>query len=446
VPRPSWIEHVVAVAVGCLALGLALGLVLAATGPSLARFSAGLIGHGGRAPGPHAVRMTVAARSSWVATWAASPEAADDGAPEHGFHDQTIRDVIYTSAGGTAVRVKISNLFGTRPLDVGAASVGTVLDGAGLLSAATRPLAFGDSRKGSVTIPAGGSVTSDAVAYEVPPLTDLAVSLYLPRATGPATWHSLAQQDSYVAHGDHALSGRAMPYGLTEHSWYFLTEVDVRSVAAPGTVVAFGDSITDGLGSRSGSDDRWPNFLARRLEAAYEDRAPGVVDEGISGNRVLSGCTGPSALDRFTRDALGVSGVRAVILLEGINDIGYASRPPGHCAKAAGRDVTAAEIEGGYQRLIALGHARGVAVYLGTLTPAAGLTRSGQEMREAVNRWILSSYAAHICDGVIDFAGAIADPDDPVYFSPADNSGDDLHPDDLGYSQMASAVPLAWLK
>jgi lysophospholipase L1-like esterase len=432
-----------AIPLGRVALGVALGVFLAATGPSLARLPAGLFSREGRPPEPRAVRMAAVTRASWIATWAASPEAAGDGAAERGFDDRTVRDVIYTSSGGTAVRVRISNRFGTRPLDIGAASVGTVLDGAGLVSAQTRPLDFGDG-KGSVTIPAGGSVTSDPVPYDVAPLAELAVSLYLPSPTGPVTWHSLAQQDSYVARGDSADSNRATSYRTTERSWYYLTEVDVRSATAHGTIVAFGDSITDGLGSNAGADDRWPNFLARRLQAAFGDRAPGVVDEGISGNRVLSACVGPSALSRFGRDALSVAGVRAVILLEGINDISYATRPPGRCGSQANRDLTASAIEDGYLRLIAMARARGVAVYLGTLTPAPGLTRAGRTLRQEVNRWILGSYAAHVSDGVVDFAGAVADPGDPAYFNPACNSGDSLHPNDLGYNMMADAVPLAW--
>jgi lysophospholipase L1-like esterase len=434
----------------CVALGITLGLAMAATGPSLARFSAGLMGQGGRTSEPHAARMAATPQGSWLATWAASPQAAGgEAVPRGGFDYRTVRDVIYTSVGGTAIRVRISNLYGTLALHIGAASVGRILDGAGLLPAGTTALAFGERGERSVTIPAGGSVTSDPVSYDVPPLTELAVSLYLSASAGPMTGHSLAQQDSYVAVGDHADTSRAAPYDITEHSWYFLTEVDVRSMTADGTIVAFGDSITDGTGSHAGSNDRWPNYLARRLEAAYGERAPGVVDAGISGNRVLttSACGGRSALQRFGRDALGVAGVRAVILLEGINDINFASRPPGRCTTPASRDVTAGEIEGGYRRLIAMAHARGVAVYLGTLTPAAGaLTPARVAMREAVNRWILASSAAHISDGVINFAGAVADPGDPAYLNPPCNSGDDLHPDDLGYNMMADAIPLAWAR
>ena len=184
----------------CVALGITCGLALAAAGPSLARFTAGLIGRGGRASAPHAAPLAATAQATWLATWAASPQAAGVGAvPRGGLDDRTVRDVIYTSVGGTAIRVRISNLYGTVALHIGAASVGTILDGAGLLPGGTRALAFGQRGERSVTIPAGGSVTSDPVSYNVPPLTELAVSLYLPVPTGLMTVHSLAQQDSYVA-------------------------------------------------------------------------------------------------------------------------------------------------------------------------------------------------------------------------------------------------------
>jgi len=432
-----------------LALGLTLGVAMALAGAPVARLWTGQAGDGARPASAHAVRMQVD-KPSWVATWAAAPQGAGVGAAGVGASgDKTIRDVIYTSVGGTALRVKISNRHGTRPLDIGAASVGTVLAGAGLLPATTRPLAFGPAGKGSVRIPAGATVTSDPVSYDVQPLTELAISLYLPVPTGPTTGHLLAQQNGYVADGDQVDTSRASRYDVSGNSWYFLTEVDVRSVAAGGTIVAFGDSITDGTGSHAGSDGRWPNYLARRLQAVYGDRAPGVVDEGISGNRVLttSACGGgTSALLRFGQDALGVTGVRAVVLLEGINDINFATRARGRCVTPASRAVTAGQIEGGYRQLIAMAHARGVAVYLGTLTPTAVLTPAGASMRVAVNRWILASAAAHISDGVVNFAGVVADPSDPAYLNPACNSGDGLHPNDLGYNLMAGAIPLAWAR
>jgi lysophospholipase L1-like esterase len=429
----------------CLAAGVALGLVAASLIPSLA-ISAGSKQPGSTkassAPSGSAtpqVRIQ-AARASWVATWAASPMAASDSEQaEQGFSDQTIREIIYVSAGGEALRVHLSNLFGTRPLTIGGASVGVVLDGGELVPASSRRLTFGG--RPAVTVPAGATVTSDPLSGTVAPLAELAISIYLPGPTGPATNHAYAGQTTFIASGDQVAETQGASFRRREASWYFATEVDVRTATADGTIVAFGDSITDGVGSEAGSNDRWPNFLARRLEATLGDRAPGVVDEGIGGNRVLSGssCFGQSGLERFERDALSEPGVRAVIVLEGINDIGFALGRASACTIPVSRHITAAAIEAGYLRLIAMAHARGVKIYLGTLTPAPGR----EPLRSEVNRWIMTSHAA---DGVINFAAATGEPGDPHYYNPDYNSGDNLHPNDLGYDMMANAIPLAWVR
>jgi lysophospholipase L1-like esterase len=429
----------------CLAAGVALGLVAASLIPSLA-ISAGSKQPGSTkassAPSGSAtpqVRIQ-AARASWVATWAASPMAASDSEQaEQGFSDQTIREIIYVSAGGEALRVHLSNLFGTRPLTIGGASVGVVLDGGELVPASSRRLTFGG--RPAVTVPAGATVTSDPLSGTVAPLAELAISIYLPGPTGPATNHAYAGQTTFIASGDQVADAQGTSFRRREASWYFATEVDVRTATANGTIVAFGDSITDGVGSEAGSNDRWPNFLARRLEATLGDRAPGVVDEGIGGNRVLSGssCFGQSGLERFERDALSEPGVRAVIVLEGINDIGFTLGRASACTIPVSRHITAAAIEAGYLRLIAMAHARGVKIYLGTLTPAPGR----EPLRSEVNRWIMTSHAA---DGVINFAAATGEPGDPHYYNPDYSSGDNLHPNDLGYDVMANAIPLAWVR
>jgi lysophospholipase L1-like esterase len=434
----------------CVAAGIAVGLVAASLTASPAVSSGGGLDASapygsapfGSAPyGSAAPRVrTQAARDSWVATWAASPMAASDsGQAAQGFGNQTVRDIVYTSVGGDALRVRLSNLFGTRPLTIGNASVGSVLASAVLVPGSGRPLTFGGSA--TVTIPAGSTVTSDPLSETVMPLAELAISLYLPDPTGPATNHAYAGQTNFVASGDQVGDATGTSFSDRVQSWYFATEVDVRSATADGTIVAFGDSITDGVGSESGADDRWPNYLARRLDASLGDRAPGVVDEGIGGNRVLSDsrCFGQSALTRFERDALSEPGVRAVIVLEGINDIGFAMNPVNACTLPVSRQLTAAQIEAGYLRLIAMAHAHGIKVYLGTLTPAP----AREPLRSEVNRWIMDSRAA---DGVIDFAAVTSAPDDPRYYNPAYNSGDNLHPNDLGYDAMANAIPLAWLR
>jgi len=431
--------------VACLAVGVAVGLVAASLIPSLVTPAGskhpGSTNHSSAPSGSATPRVRIqAARASWVATWAASPMAASDSEQaEQGFSDQTIREIVYVSAGGEALRVHLSNLFGTRPLTIGGASVGVVLDGGELVPASSRRLTFGGRL--SVTIPAGATVTSDPLIGGVAPLTELAISIYLPDSTGPATNHRYAGQTTFVASGDQLTDATATSFNLREPSWYFATEVDVRSTTADGTIVAFGDSITDGVGSEDGSDDRWPNFLARRLEAALGDRAPGIVDEGIGGNRVLSGsgCFGQSGLARFERDALSEPGVRAVIVLEGINDIDFAREPAKACTVPVSGPMTAARIEAGYLQLIAMAHAHGIRIYLGTLTPAP----IREPLRGEVNRWIMTSHAA---DGVINFAAATSEPGDPDYYNPEYNSGDNLHPNDLGYAMMANAIPLTWVR
>jgi lysophospholipase L1-like esterase len=389
--------------------------------------------------------------SGWVASWAASPMAPTaliSAQAQAGFADQTVRNIVYTSVGGDAFRVRVSNAFGASPLTVGAVRVGLILDGAQLVPGSTHAVTFGG--KTAFTIPAGAEVLSDPVAMRVPPLTELAISLYLPAPTGPATYHQDAQQTGYVASGDHAGDPAATAYTTTTSSWFFADGFEVHAPQTPGTVVAFGDSITDGYQSQTGANARWPNYLARRLEAAFGGRAPAVVDEGISGNRILSpsACFGVSAETRFARDALSQPGVRDVILLEGINDIGFSGEPDTGCYTPNNPGVTAAQIEAGYRQLIAMAHARGVKIFGGTLTPFWGSnagyggyygTDHGEALREQVNAWIRSS---HAFDGVIDFSAATQDPVAPLYLNPPYNSGDSLHPGDLGYEAMAGAIPL----
>jgi lysophospholipase L1-like esterase len=282
----------------------------------------------------------------------------------------------------------------------------------------------------------------------VPALTDLAVSIYLPGKTGPATYHSDAQQTNYISgNGNFAGQDSGAAFTTTSASWYYADAVDVAaSPRVTGSVVAFGDSITDGFQSTPNGNLRWPNDLARRFLSS-PGSALGVPDEGISGNRILhdSPCFGVNALSRFRRDALSQTGVRDVILLEGINDIGFSQTPNSGCT-APNTAVTADQIIAGYQKLIAEAHARGVRIFGGTLTPFKGASywsAAAEAKREAVNNWIRTS---HAFDGVIDFASAVASPSDPQTMNPAYDSGDHLHPNDAGYQAMANAVKLSQLR
>jgi len=400
-----------------------------------------------------------AARSNpgWVAAWAASPL----GGGTTGFSNQTVRNIIYTSISGSEVQVRLSNTFGSGPVEVGATSLGVVLDGAQLVPGTSQSLTFGGHT--SVTIPAGGEVLSDPIHMQVPRLTKLAVDLYLSSPTGPATYHPLAWETNFVASGDHAGDAASTAYTTKAGSWYFVDGVDVRNPATPETVVAFGDSITDVGHSEVDSEARWPNYLSRRLTTALGNKAPTVVDEGVSGNRVLNdsigqGCNGQSALHRFRRDALSQPGVKAVILLEGINDIGFSGEPDTGCFAPNDSTITATQIEAGYLQLIKMAHASGVKIIGGTLMPFLGSncryggnfgTPHGEALRQSVNHWIRTS---HAFDGVVDFDRATASPYNSHYLNAAYNAtgsppcqtADSLHPNDLGDEVMADAIPLRW--
>ncbi|HVP65713.1 MAG TPA: SGNH/GDSL hydrolase family protein [Anaeromyxobacteraceae bacterium] len=374
----------------------------------------------------------------WVSTWGASPQVPTTPLALSG---QTVRQVAHVSLGGHVVRVRLSNAFGTTPLAVSEARVALSTGGSAIDPSTDHPLTFGGSP--ATTIPAGALVVSDPVWLTVPALSNVAVSLYFPGSVSATTEHSLAVQTTYVSPAGDFASAPEMPAGgTTTSSWYFLNGVEVRSDGRHGAaIVALGDSITDGYASTQDANHRWPNYLAARLQGSYWGSRIAVVDEGISGNRVLHDFVGPNALARLDRDVLAQSGVRWVIVLEGINDIGI----PGLTGNAA-EEVTADDIIEGHRQIIARAHAKGLKIYGGTLTPFVGTTfpgyytPEGEVKREAVNHWIRTSGAY---DAVIDFDAAVRDPANPTQMLPAFDSGDNLHPNDAGYQAMANAVDLA---
>ncbi|WP_331764962.1 SGNH/GDSL hydrolase family protein (plasmid) [Streptomyces sp. NBC_01384] len=369
-----------------------------------------------------------------VTAWAPSMTI---GGPN--FHDQTIRMVAHSSVEGTALRIHLSNLRSTIPLTVGAVSIAAQADRATAVAGSQRAATF--SHKRSVTIPAGAELVSDPVPMSVKAGQNVLVSIYLPHATSSATWHSDAFDTSYLSvPGDHTADAADGNYIAATTSWYYLSGLDVASPDARGTVVAFGDSITDGYNTPAGAYHRWPDDLARRLTGTHP---MGVVDAGIGGNRVLTDVPniwqGISATRRFAHDALGQPGVRDVILLEGINDIGNNAGP-------GGAPLTAQDLINGYRNLIQQAHAAGVRIIGGTLLPDKGAgyySDSAEAIRQAVNTWIRTSGAF---DGVVDFEKAVADPAEPGALSPAFDSGDHLHPNEAGMQALANAVDLSLLK
>lgn len=391
-----------------------------------------------------ATAAPVPKNGGWIASWIASPQAAvPSTAFAGGFRGQTIRNIVFTSAGGTLARIRLDNTFGRGALEIGRAAIAVAGRGAVTLPGTSVPLSFGG--RGSTVIAPGSQAFSDPIRLAVRPLERLAVSVFLPRSTGPPTEHYDAHQTNYLASGDRVLAASGAAFTSPLESWYFVSGLDVWSSAHDrGAVVALGDSITNGNGSLTGANARWPNDLARRLES-LPGRSPGVVDAGIEGNRVLNGapCCGPSAAARFERDVLRQSGVREVIVLEGINDITYSrSTSPLTLPHA---NVSAQQIIAGDRELIDRAHAAGLKIFGATLTPFAGSQRwtpAGEAKREAVNAWIRSSGAF---DGVIDFAGVLADPVDPERLNPRYDDGDHLHPNDAGYRAMANAIALGML-
>jgi len=394
-------------------------------------------------PGLAATRTT-----HWVATWGPSPspqlpDAAQMRKEGLVFENQTLREIVHTTIGGDTVRVRLSNAFAGDEVEIAAAHIALRASGADIDPGSDRSLTF--SGRPGATIPPGATVLSDPVRLEVPAAGDLAISLYLPKIATGAGIHYSAQQTSYAAAGD--LTGAASLAGATTlSSWVFVTGVDVLVPETTALVVAFGDSITDGALSTSDANHRWPDILAARLLAWHGGKRVAVIDAGIGGNRVLHDAKsdvryGVNALARFDRDALAQPGVKWIILLEGINDLGHYD-PDGPDSEKP----TAGDIIAGLKQMIERAHELGIRVVGGTLTPFEGtpfghyFTAEKEAKRKAINQWIRTGGAF---DGVADFDKAVRDPQHPDRMLPAYDSGDHLHPKDAGYKAMGEAIDLA---
>ena len=385
------------------------------------------------------------APGSWIASWATSVQGPDFGQPpidDAKLTDVTIRQIVHLSAGGTGVRVQFSNAFGTQPLRLDAAAVAlTATDLSATQPGSAHPLTF--AGQPSVTIPIGATFVSDPVAMPVDPLSNLTVTFHLPTAPVGQTSHPGSHATSFLLAGNH-VADPALPGAERMVRWFQLAEVDVTG---PGnrTVVALGDSITDGHASTTDGNDRWPDILAAHLKSAAITDV-GVANEGIGGNHLLTNGIGQNLLERFDRDVLAVAGVRYVVLLEGINDLGILSRTP-NTTPQQHTDLVA-RMEAAYLQVIDRAHAHGIKIYGATITPDTGSgyyhpTPTDDADRLALNTWIRQP--GHF-DGVVDFDAVIRDPAHPERMLPADDSGDHLHPGPAGYKAMGNAVPLAWFR
>jgi lysophospholipase L1-like esterase len=354
-------------------------------------------------------------------------------------NNQTLREIVRTSVGGTRARVMFANTFGTTAVNIGGASIALRDKESAIVAASVRKLTL--NGRPAFRIPAGAVVLTDAVDLQVPARADLAIDVFVPDDLGAGssliTFHNGANQTSYASAPGNHVGETDIQGGAITRSWFLLSRVEVVAAPRVGAIAAFGDSITDGTRSTPDTNNRWPDHLARRLGAGFA-----VMNVAIAGNRVLTegnapggfgGNAGVNALARFDRDVLALPGVTHVVVMEGINDIG--------AAQAAVEDLIAA-----HRQLIERAHARGLRIYGATLTPyegAAYFTQEGEAKRKALNQWIRTS---GMYDRVIDFEAVVRDPNAPTKIRPEFDSGDHLHPNDAGYTAMGESVDLSLFK
>ncbi|WP_406120606.1 SGNH/GDSL hydrolase family protein [Streptomyces sp. NBC_00989] len=368
------------------------------------------------------------ASDTWTGTWEAAPSGTAPAQPGASF-----RNVVHLSVGGSATRVRLTNRLGTAPLRLDAVTVALREAGPDAVPGSMRVATFDGAR--TVTIPAGEDLVSDPVPLAVTDAADLLVTVHTPDDSGPATYHRAAGQTNYRApQGNRAADVDGSAYTATTTSWYYVTGVDVLDAPAAGSVVTLGDSLTDGNGSTRDANHRWPDRLAERLGTLPSYRRLGVLNAGISGNRLLRDDVGPNALSRLDADALSRSGVRVLIVLEGINDI-----------KGTPNATDPGAFESAYRTLVSRAHANGIRVIGATLTPyggAGGFTAAREAVRQKVNGFIRGGGPF---DGVVDFDAAVRDPEQPERIRPGYDCGDHLHFNDAGMRALADAVDLTAL-
>jgi len=375
----------------------------------------------------------------WVGTWSTATQAPLGSAAT--FNNVTLREIVHVTIGGSRVRVRFSNAQGSHPLVIGDASIGLRSSGASVRAGSLRQLQFFGVN--SISIPPGAVAISDPVSLDFDAATDLSISLFVPTAEAGTTQLTLAHQTSYLSTaGDHT-GASSLPVASTITTWYWLSGVEVMPERSSRAVVTFGDSITEGFNSTTDANARWPDVLARRLLAHGGTRSVSVLNEAISGNRVLNDVIGPNAERRIDRDVLTQAGLTYVVLLLATNDMGFSQLPPGIFGPDVSlANVSAAEIIAGYEQIIRRVHQAGAKIYGATVLPfeGAGYYDSGVEpKRAALNNFIRTSGKF---DGVIDFDAVMRDPTHPTRMRPEFDSGDHLNPNDAGYAAMGNSIDL----
>ncbi len=377
------------------------------------------------------------AQDHWVASWATAEQIAEpeNMAPPAVMQGATLRQIIRLSIGGAGYRLRISNVFGAEPLHLKGVHVAKTIAQDAIDPSSDRVLTFSGAT--DAIIPAGASYVSDPVMMPVAPLSDLSISIYYDEAPRIQTSHPGSRMTSYAVSGDHLSDARFTDPKTMDH-WYQIASVDVLAAPDAGAVVAIGDSITDGRGSTTNGNDRWTNILALRLNTA--GRRLAVLNAGLGGNRLLNDGKGPNALSRIDRDVLAPSGASAVIVLEGINDLGTLTRE--HAVPFEEHDKLVHRIIGAYQQIATAAHAHGMKAYIGTVMPFMGFeyyhpVAANEVDRNAVNAWIRVQKEF---DGVIDFDALLRDPAHPDHLSRDYDSGDGIHPSPAGYRVMGEAA------
>lgn len=380
----------------------------------------------------------------WVASWGTSQQIPEpqNALPPEDLRDATVRQIVHLSMGGPALRVHVSNAFGSEALHFTSVHIARALSpaSAAIDPATDRQLTF--AGRADVTVPPGAQFISDPLDYSAAPLSDLAVTFHLDAPPVGETGHPGSRATSYYVHGD-AVSAAALAQAKPVEHWYNLAGIDVEAAPGSAAVAALGDSITDGHGGTTNGNDRWTDVLARRLQASPLTRNVAVSNQGIGGNHLLTDGLGPNALARFDRDVLAQAGVKWVIVFEGVNDLGVLARigevPAAEHAALVHRILAA------YQQIVVRAHAQGLRIFGATITPYVGSVYYhpgplSEADRQTVNQWIRAS--GHF-DAVIDFDAVVRDPQHPNELLPAYDSGDHLHPSPAGYKAMGEAVSLS---